>query len=71
MSNLTIRIAPKLKRQLQKLCAQQNRPISDLVRESLRRYIAQEQLRALREQLRPYAEARGFLADDDVFRAIS
>ncbi len=71
MSNLTIRIPAKLKRQIQKLCAQQDRPVSDLVRESLRRYIAQEELRTVRDRLRPFAEARGFMTDDDVFRAIS
>ena len=70
MSNLTIRISPKLKRQIRKVCTEQNRPVSDLVRESIRRYIAQEQLRAVREQLRPYAEARGVMTDDDVFQTV-
>jgi predicted transcriptional regulator len=71
MSNLTVRIPAKLKRQLQKLCKRQDRPVSDLVRESLRRYIALEELRAVREELRPFAEVRGVLTDDDVFRTVS
>lgn len=71
MSALTIRIPPDLERKLQKLCKQQGRSASDVVRESLRRYMAAEQLRQTREKLRPYAEAAGFLTDQDVFKAVS
>ena len=71
MSNLTVRIPEKLRKELKRLCRKQQRPVSDLVRDSLRRYVAQEQLRQIREKLRPYAEAKGFLTDDDVFKAVS
>jgi hypothetical protein len=37
----------------------------------LRRYIAAEQIAALRKMTVPLAEAQGFITDDDVFRAIS
>jgi hypothetical protein len=42
-----------------------------VVRESLRRYLAAERFRALRKKTLPFAEAQGFLTDDDVFKAIS
>ena len=71
MHAMTIRIPEEVRRQLKKLCEQQQRSTSDIVRESLRRYIAAEELRELREKLRPYAEARGVLTDDDVFKAVS
>ncbi|HUT60903.1 MAG TPA: ribbon-helix-helix protein, CopG family [Phycisphaerae bacterium] len=71
MSNLTVRIPEKLRRQLKQLGRKQQRPVSELVRDSLRRYVAQEQLRQIRERLRPYAEAKGFLTDEDVFKAVS
>jgi predicted transcriptional regulator len=71
MSALTIRLPPELQQKLQKLCKQQQRSASDVVRESLRQYIATEQLRAMRQKLRPYAEAAGFLTDEDVFKAVS
>jgi predicted transcriptional regulator len=71
MSAMTIRIPPELQRKLQKLCKEQHRSASDVVRESLRRYIAAEQLRSLRKKLRPLAEARGFITDEDVFKAVS
>lgn len=71
MGNLTIRISDELKQQLQELCEQQNRAVSDVVRDSLRRYLASEKLQTLRRKTLPFAEAQGFLTDDDVFKAIS
>jgi predicted transcriptional regulator len=71
MNTLTIRLPGELQKKLEKLSKQQRRSTSDVVRESLRRNLAQEQLRQIREKLRPYAEARGFLTDEDVFKAVS
>jgi predicted transcriptional regulator len=71
MSTLTVRIPPELQRQRDKLCNSQHRSASDVVRDSLRRYIAAEQLHQLRGKLRPYAEAAGMLTDEDVFKAVS
>ena len=71
MTALTIRIPDELRRQLQELCEQHHRSTTDVVRESLRRYVAAEQLRQIREQTHPQAEARGFLTDEDVFREVS
>lgn len=71
MSSLTIRIPDPLRRQLEKLSRQKQQPLSDMVRDSLRRYVAAEQFQALRKKAMPFAEAQGFLTDDDVFKAIS
>lgn len=71
MSNLTVRIPEQLRKDLKQICRRQHRPVSDLVRDSLRRYVAQEELRRLRQNLRPHAEARGFLTDEDIFKAVS
>jgi len=71
MSTLTLRIPDELKEQLESLSRQQNRPASELVRESLRRYLVVEQLKALRREIVPAAEAQGFLTDEDVFRVVS
>jgi hypothetical protein len=60
-----------LKSDLRSLSQEQNKPVSDNVGESIRRYVAGEKFRALRKKALPFAEAQGFLADDDVFRAIS
>lgn len=71
MSTLTLRIPDDLKEQLEALSRQQQRPASELVRESLRKYVAAEQLKSLRGMTAPLAEAQGFVTDDDVFQAIS
>ena len=71
MTTVTIRIPEELFTQLQKLCDKQHRSTSDVIRESLRRYIDAEQLRLIRKMTHPQAEARGFLTDDDVFKVVS
>ncbi len=71
MNAMTVRIPRDLERELRKLCKQQHRSPSEVVRESLRQHIALEQLCDLRRQLRPHAEAAGFLTEDDVFKAVS
>jgi predicted transcriptional regulator len=71
MSSLTIRIPDPLRRELEKLSRSKHQPLSDMVRESLRRYVAAEKLNQIREMTRPNAEARGFVTDEDVFKAVS
>ena len=71
MNTLTIRLPDEIKADLQKISQEQNKPVSDIVRESIRRYVAVEKFRALRRKALPFAEAQGFLTDEDIFRAIS
>lgn len=44
---------------------------SEIVRDALRRYLAQRQLQQTRVSVLPFAEAAGFLTDEDVFKAVS
>jgi len=71
MSNLTVRIPESLKKELKTLCDQERRPASEVVRDSLRRYIAVRKFQRLRRKTLPAAETRGFLTDEDIFEAIS
>ena len=71
MSTLTLRIPDDLKKQLEDLSRTMQRPTSELVRESLRRYLVTEQLKAIRRKTVPLAEAQGFLTDEDVFKEVS
>jgi predicted transcriptional regulator len=71
MNTLTIRLPEDLRDDLRKLSEEQSKPVSDIVRESIRRYVAVEKFRALRKKVLPFAEAQGFLTDEDVFKAIS
>ena len=71
MDTLTLRISDALRQQLDELSKHQNRSASEIVRDSLRQYIAKEKFQTLRKKTLPLAEAQGLLTDEDVFRAIS
>ena len=71
MSTITLDISDDLKEQLEELSRKQQRPASELVQDSLRRYIAVEQLKAIRRVTVPLAEVQGFLTDEDIFKAVS
>jgi len=68
---LTIRIPGELWEELQKISRAEGKPISDLVRESLRKYIATYRFQKLRNMVLPFAEAQGILTDEDIFKEIS
>jgi predicted transcriptional regulator len=71
MNTLTIRLPDDLRDDLQRLSEEQSKPVSDIVRESIRRYVAVEKFRSLRKKALPFAEAQGYLTDEDIFDAIS
>ena len=64
---ITIRIPENMKRELEELSKVENKPLSDLVRDSLKKFIAINRFRKLRNTVLPFAEAQGILTDDDVF----
>lgn len=68
---LTIRLSDNLRKELQKISKQESKPMSDLVRESLQRYISIYKFRRLRNRVLPFAESQGILTDEDVFDVIS
>jgi len=71
MATLTIRLSEQMRRELTRLANERGRPAGEIVRDSLTRYLAVERFRALRGRTLPFAEAKGFVADEDVFKAIS
>ncbi len=71
MATLTMRIDDRMEAELASLAEATHRTKSDLAREMLRRQIAIRRFQALRDQAVPYAEAAGYLADEDVFRDVS
>lgn len=68
---LTIRLDRELERRLARLAARTGRSKSELAREALRRQLALAELDRLRRRVAPFAEARGYLTDEDVFRDVS
>ena len=71
MGTLTIRLDEKLKRDLETAARREGRTKSELAREPLRRPLLVRELDALRGKLLPYAEAAGYVTDEDFFRDIS
>ena len=68
---LTVRLPDDLRRELQEISDAEAKPVSDLVRESIQRYVSIYNFRRLRNTVLPFAEAQGILTDEDVFRTIS
>jgi predicted transcriptional regulator len=68
---LTIRLDRALERQLTQLATRSGRSRSDIARDALRRQLAILQFANARRQVMPFAEARGYLTDEDVVRDIS
>lgn len=68
---LTIRLDPDLERQLAREAERSGRSRSEFVRDALRRQLALAQLSDLRRRIMPFAEAQGYLTDEDVFRDVS
>jgi Arc/MetJ-type ribon-helix-helix transcriptional regulator len=69
---ITVRLPNDLQEFLQSISKKEHIPISDVVRESIRRYISIYQFRQLRRKTLPFAEAHGLLVDvdEDVFREL-
>ena len=70
-SAVTIRLDPDLERLLDVLCKQTGRTRSELVRDALRRQLSLMRFERLRRRALPFAEARGYLTDEDVARDVS
>ena len=68
---ISIRMPEDLRKDLQEMSNNESRPVSDLIRESLKKYIAVYRFRKLREVILPFAESQGILTDEDVFKLVS
>jgi predicted transcriptional regulator len=68
---VTVRLDPDLDDELDRAAASSGRSRSDVVRDALRRQLALDRLLALRRRIMPFAEAAGYLTDEDVFRDVS
>lgn len=69
--SMTIRIPNDLRKQLQKISKMEGKSASDIVRESLRKYLILHEFKRLREMAIPYAEAQGIFTDEDVYKTFS
>ena len=65
-STLTIRLDKDLDELLTKASRHSGKSRSEIAREALKRQLRISQFEALRRRVMPFAEARGFLTDEDV-----
>ena len=70
-STVTIRLDPKLERELTRISRQLGRSRSDVIRDALRRQLSLVRFEQARRGLLPLAEAQGILTDEDVFAEVS
>jgi predicted transcriptional regulator len=70
-TTLTIRLTEDLDKLLTKAARQAGKNRSEIAREALRRQLRISQFESLRRRMMPFAEARGYLTDEDVFRDVS
>ncbi len=68
---VTVRLDNDLEPLLNEVCRRSGRTRSAVVREALRRHLAQLRFQQLRRRVMPFAEARGYLTDEDVFDRVS
>lgn len=69
-STLTVRLDDELDQELTDLAEQLGRTRSDIVRDALKRQLSLLSFEKLRQRVMPFAEARGYLTDEDVFRDV-
>ena len=65
---VTIRLDQDLDRMLDKFCRRSKRRRSNVVRDALRQQLSLMIFEQLRHKAMPFAEARGFLTDEDTFK---
>jgi len=70
-ATLTISLPEALSRELATLVKRSGKSRSQVVQDALRRQLAIERFRGLREKLVPRGAAAGFHSDEDAFKSVS
>ena len=68
---LTIRLDKDLEALLSKASKSTGKSRSEIARQALRRQLRLEQFEQIRKRVLPFAEARGYLTDEDIFSQVS
>lgn len=71
MTKLTIRLDPKLDKELERIAKRTGKTKSEIARQALAREVAVLRFREARRKILPFAEAQGLLTDEDIFRVVS
>jgi metal-responsive CopG/Arc/MetJ family transcriptional regulator len=70
-SILSVRLPADLRKRLQAASRAEGKPVSDLIRDFIRKELDVIEFRRLREATLPYAGAKGIYTDEDVYKLIS
>jgi predicted transcriptional regulator len=70
-NTITIRLDKDLDRLLTRASRRSGRNRSEVAREAMRRQLRLTQFDSARQRLMPFAEARGYLTDEDVLADVS
>lgn len=68
---ITIRLPESIQKELNIIVKAEGISKSDIIRDAITRYLALKRFQMLRKKVLPFAEAKGLLTDEDVFKAIS
>jgi len=68
---LTIDLDEELDRRLEQAARNSGKSRGEIARDALRRQLALMRFEQVRQRVMPFAEAAGFLTDEDVFRVVS
>ncbi len=70
-TSVTVRLDERLARTLAQECRRSGQSQSEIIRDALRRQLAVREFEGLRKKTVPFAEAAGYVTDEDVFREVS
>lgn len=68
---VTVRLSDALEASLDEVSRRSGRTRSQVIRDALERQLSLDRFEVLRRRILPFAEARGYLTDSDVFRDVS
>jgi predicted transcriptional regulator len=68
---VTIDLDEELDRRLEQAARNTGKSRSEIVRDALRRHLAVMRFEQVRQRVMPFAEAEGYLTDEEVFRVVS
>ena len=70
-NTLTVRVDDGLLLMLDEVRKESGQTRSEMIREALKRHLARRRFEQLRREAMPFAAARGYLTDEDVFKVVS
>lgn len=71
MTNVVVALDDSLKKMLDEVCKRSGRSENEVISDALKRQLSLARFEELRRATLPFAEARGYLTDEDVFRDVS